>query len=197
MPATIIANGKDGWIFATPAPDARYLVQLVMPGQAEPESEAAECAVRILAACGLPGGEHLRSVSSAILDATPSFNAPIAGPNRIRVGDAAATSDPLAGDGVGRALRSAILAVATCLRSAEGDGAIAFGHYATRIALAQVTHLRACADFYSTSRFAQTFSLQISAMRRHATEIEALTAHDKPCLRLDAWGVVPTLVRTT
>ena len=59
----------------------------------------------------------LAATPPAILDATPCFTDPVAGPGRLRAGDAAAASDPLAGDGVGRALRSAILAAATLLRA--------------------------------------------------------------------------------
>lgn len=193
-----LASGDAGWVFATPAPENELLVQLVLPGGRCTQAEAAEAAADVLdagpyadVAC------QLRDAAASCLDATPCFAHPVEAGGRIRAGDAASAGDPLAGEGVGRALRSAILAAATLLRAAEGDAARSFGFYAGRTALAHATHLRACSSFYEVARCHRAFLRQIAGMQHHVVLLEGFASSSLPPLHLVADGCLPTLVETT
>jgi len=106
---------------------------------------------------------------------------------------AAAAADPLAGDGVGRALRGGVLAAATALEAHGAKAGDAHAHYARRIALAHATHLQTCASFYSVSRCAENFVTQIEKMRYHGRVLEAFALRFERSLALNAEPDAPIL----
>lgn len=75
--------------------------------------------------------------------AAPWLAAPVGGEGWLCCGAAAAGFDPLCGDGVGNALREAILAAAVI---AAGEG---IAHYERQLCAAMMRHLQACGEFYS------------------------------------------------
>ncbi len=128
-----------------------------------------------------------------VVDTTPVFCHPVPDARRLRVGNAAAAGDPLAGDGVGRALRSSVLAATTALEAYAGKGGAARAHSTGRIALAHATHLQACTSFYGTSRCAKRFATQIDLMKHHGQLLEAYAYRIERPLALDAKPGVPVL----
>ena len=115
--------------------------------------------------------QALQTTAPVAADATPVFSQPVAQDGALRVGDRAAGGDPLAGDGVGRAVRSAVLAAAVVLDAGRGR-APAYDHYASRIAAAHAAHLSATASFYAVSNCANAFAPAINTMQEHARLLE-------------------------
>ena len=84
--------------------------------------------------------------------AAPRLAEPLGGLGWLCCGAAAAGFDPLCGDGVGNALREAILAAAV-IHAARNDSALAVpavAHYERQLRAAMGRHLRTCGDFYSS-----------------------------------------------
>jgi hypothetical protein len=82
--------------------------------------------------------------------AYPRIAAPLCGPGWLACGTAALAFDPLCGDGVGNAVREAILAAAVIRAIAEGanvDGVLA--HYRGRLLAGFTRHLELCRKFYA------------------------------------------------
>ena len=87
------------------------------------------------------------------------------------VGDAALVLDPLRGDGVGFALRGALLAQAVLAAIARGDSrAVSTRHYAARLTQAFVSHLGGCAAHYRAARCAEIWRRDIAIMEARAAE---------------------------
>ena len=192
------ARGQGGWVFAAPAPGGRLFVQLTLPGQ-QPlkaaEDTAAKASELLEESPFADAADLLLENLPSVVDTTPTFRHPVPDARRLRVGDAAAAGDPLAGDGVGRALRSGVLAAATALEADSDRSGDARVHYASRMAVAHATHLQACASFYSISRSAECFVTQIEKMRHHGRVLEAFASKFEQSLVLNADPNAPVLVK--
>lgn len=142
-PHACIAESLDaGWLFLLPygAGEAWLLCigEYGSPAAAVSESVLVEAAVIDIQEDG------------GAFAAAPRMADPLSGPGWLRCGAAAAGFDPLCGDGVGNALREAILAAAV-IRTALNDSALAgpaVAHYERQLRAAMHRHLRNCAAFY-------------------------------------------------
>lgn len=182
-----------GWMFVIPAPEDRLFVQAVVPGPPATVTQLWPVIADLLATVDLPVlVQALQASAPMVADATPIFSPPVGQDGVLRVGDRAAAGDPLAGDGVGRAVRSAVLAAAIVL-DADLPSARSYGHYASRMAAAHATHLSAIASLYAVSKAADAFVEAIDAMREHArllqNEARRLTQPIKVVARSDAVGL--------
>jgi flavin-dependent dehydrogenase len=122
----LLESAEDGWWYSVPQPDGRLVVALVTDADLVPAGPRAELAARFLAALArtkhtaLRVGE-LQQVEVSIVRADTGRLVPDRGERFLAIGDAAMSSDPLAGNGVARALRSAAEAAEAV--AAELDGA--------------------------------------------------------------------------
>jgi flavin-dependent dehydrogenase len=190
------ASDLGGWVFVAPAPRDRLLIQAVTPGQPGAVEQPWTVAADLLASTGMPAAaEAIWQTPAATADATPIFSHPVTQDGVLRVGDRAAAGDPLAGDGVGRAVRSAILAAAVVLDASHRRGA-ALSHYASRVAAAHAVHLRTTASFYADSICAVAFAPAIDSMRRHARLLDGYAMRLAQPVRVVARPNAVQLIRT-
>jgi flavin-dependent dehydrogenase len=122
----LLESAHDGWWYSVPQPDGRLVVALVTDADLVPAGPRAELAARFLAA--LARTTHtaermaeLEELEVSIVRADTGRLVPDRGEGFRAIGDAAMSSDPLAGNGVARALRSAAEAADDVI--AELDGA--------------------------------------------------------------------------
>ena len=129
-----IESLEAGWLFLTPG----WL--LAVGGT--PESLLAQS--RVVAA-----QIHEPRSTPREFPAYPRIADPLCGPGWLACGTAALAFDPLCGDGVGNAIREAILAAAVLRAIAEGaniDSVLA--HYRGRLLAGFTRHLELCRQFY-------------------------------------------------
>ncbi|RVJ72535.1 hypothetical protein [Sinorhizobium medicae] len=182
------ASRFGGWAFVAPAPDGSLSVQQVCPGSDSPELRlrAGKIASHVLSSIGYSAAaEAVESAFPIVVDATPSFDHPVGQDNTLRVGDRAAAGDPLAGDGVGRAVRSAVLAAAVLL-GPRGSRKAALSHYAARVAAAHAVHLWAAANLYEQAACSAAFEGIVRLMRRDARFVNEYSLRQAGSLRLEA-----------
>ncbi len=131
-----------GWLFLLPfGAQEAWLLCIGEYGSA-----AAAVSESVLAAAAIADIEE----EGGAFAAAPRLSDPLGGPGWLRCGAAAAGFDPLCGDGVGNALREAILAAAV-IRTALNDSALAgpaVAHYERQLRAAMERHLQNCAAFY-------------------------------------------------
>jgi hypothetical protein len=106
----------------------------------------------------------------------PRITWPLFGPAWFACGPCAFALDPICGDGVGYAVRSAIWLCG--LLAAHGLAGIveARAGYETRLVLAFRDHLAACLEFYSEARFAPLWKNEIRATERGLAAMDKLLA---------------------
>jgi 2-polyprenyl-6-methoxyphenol hydroxylase-like FAD-dependent oxidoreductase len=155
---------RSGWIFTAPHPQGGRAVLLVSPSAEVSPSTEHEVAER-LAEVGV------RASAAQVTDVShpeavgPALAEPLGRGNRLRVGDTALALDPLCGDGIGFALRGALLAQAVLARiDGESGRAESLGHYHERLRRAFVAHLGGCRDYYSSARCAEIWKSDVAAM---------------------------------
>lgn len=186
MGPVICANENDGWLFACPGPSNKVSIQMITPhslDQCTPEA-VIESLVSLLSET--PAGvdslvEHING-SARSRDASPCFTLPVSEVGELRIGDAVASGDPISGDGVGRAIRGAVLATAVLLED-KSKRQQALAHFASRLASAHRAHLEACASYYNAARCRKVFRVQIAKMREDAITLSKV-AQDQMPLRL-------------
>ena len=104
----------------------------------------------------------------------PRIAWPPTGPGWFACGAAALALDPVCGDGVGYAARSAIWLCAL-LTAHGGEGlAQAQTEYRTRLALAFRSHLSACLRLYSSARFAAAWEAELRVTERGLAAMDKL-----------------------
>lgn len=163
---------QGGWIFLAPLPPeptptaaARSrrpngVLQVMLPTSREFERKA-----ELLLCSSQDIGPILTSPPDRwrTFTAAPAILDVPCGSGWIAIGDAALSLDPLAGDGIGSALRSAVLAVAVLDGIAGGAPANdLLDHYTRRLREAFITHLARCVDFYRAAESPATTKAQSS-----------------------------------
>ena len=142
---------SSGWVYIGPCARDRAIVQAVLP---EAPADPGDGLTRLLVEARLAAAGPIAS-PPVLRAAAPRLARPVTSGRRLRIGDAALALDPLAGDGVGHALRGALLAVAVLRAVARGEPeAACLVHYAQRLNLAFVRHLKRCLEFYARGRHA-------------------------------------------
>lgn len=110
-------------------------------------------------------------------EAAPRFRWPPHRDSGLFVGDAAIALDPMGGEGVAAALRTAHLAAAlseACAQGVSRDEILQF--YSMRLARVMATHLKGLIQLYQGSPFAPAWSDEIAAMRAMADTIDGRTS---------------------
>jgi flavin-dependent dehydrogenase len=159
----VIEAVAGGWLFLIPHGLGRGTLQLVSMelGVDLPDT------LGILLERGRTISPLVEAVSSDSIsfDAMPRVCISPCEAGRIAIGEAALALDPLSGDGVGNALRTAILAAATLDAVVEGAALRdCLGHYEQRVHEAACCHVRNCLDYYRRARPALSWSAEIDAM---------------------------------
>lgn len=162
--ATLVASVPQGWLFACPHPLAGVSIVVVSPGTYDAIAPA-----EVLAKAAdfvWPGVvETVICHTDCFVPAMPSFEPDCVERGRIAVGEAAITFDPLCGDGVGHAVRGALLASSVIIAIRDGgEPSQHLAHYRQRLAHAFLGHVRIAAAHYSTSWNSSIWSDDIAAM---------------------------------
>jgi len=169
---TSITATADGWIFTSPHVDGGLAVLLVAPSLSTADPTVEGIADR-LARAG-------RSVASgAVIDISrpellaPRLSTSLWDSNQLAAGDAAFALDPLRGDGIGFALRGALLAQAVVAAIENGqDRSRCMAHYEERIYGAFAGHLRGCCAHYRAARSPLIWSRDVTAMEELAKRLD-------------------------
>lgn len=103
--------------------------------------------------------------ASAVFDSSPYIAQPLCGEGWLACGSAAIAFDPICGDGVGNAVREAILASAV-IRAAHAERDILLSHYRTRLLAGFKKHLEKCLELYVQGNCGSWWDEQIESTRR-------------------------------
>ena len=97
----------------------------------------------------------------------PRIALPLSAPGWLACGTAAVAFDPLCGDGVGNAVREAILGSAV-IRAAIGGGDVEslVAHYQTRLLAGFQRHVALCLDFYKSGHSGSWWDAQVDHLKR-------------------------------
>jgi flavin-dependent dehydrogenase len=162
--STVIATTSKGWLFAAPGFDKTLAVCFVQPGtEPMPDRYALTAALTEI----FPQSTNFE-IESCSLPAVvaPALNCvPIEG-RKVYIGDAALAIDPLRGDGVGFALRGALLAQAAIAAAMDCtlSPSIAI-HYSGRLREVFYSHIANCIRHYAHAQNARLWRREIVAMR--------------------------------
>jgi hypothetical protein len=136
------------------------------------------------------------SNSNGVLCA-PRITWPPCGPGWFACGPSAMSMDPICGDGIGSAIRSALWLCG--LIGARLDGAkaeVVTNDYCARLALAFEEHLAICLEYYVTARLAQAWESEIAATDGGRNAIRRLARGLRPMhYRLDGFEAVERITR--
>ncbi len=161
---TTVTATATGWIFTAPHPRGGLAALLVSPAVADSATGADDVAERLgEAGCRL-SADDIVDVGQPVPIA-PALAQPLHAGACLRIGDAALALDPLRGDGVGFALRGALLAQAVLAAAERGeDRERCLAHYAQRLRAVFASHLLGCASHYGAARHAAIWRHDIAAM---------------------------------
>lgn len=99
--------------------------------------------------------------------AHPRIYSPLSGTGWIACGTAAMGFDPIGGEGVGNAIREAVLASAVIRAIIRGgDAATLTGHYSARLHAGFSRHIQICASFYESGGSTRWWSSQLAHLQR-------------------------------
>lgn len=122
--ALLVEAASDGWWYSAPLVSGRLFTGWMTDFSQVPEGRYEEAAMRSLAGAPL----HVRRVGtprlSTIVGAATWTLSPAVGRNWIAIGDAALARDPISGDGLASALRSACHGAEVVLKALDGDSAV-------------------------------------------------------------------------
>lgn len=155
-----IISGAGYWIFLLPTRRDRMSVQIATPeglldwatvfGHLSRHLSQGQSLVTDL----LDYSEEVLHERSHVATIAPRFAKQTNTIYHLPIGDRALTFDPVCGDGTGQSIKSALLATATLNAHVMGEPTDKLlEHYYSRHLFAFSSHLRLCADYYSTIRF--------------------------------------------
>lgn len=151
-PVTLIEAIREGWWYTAPLPDGRLIAALLTDHDAG-SSGRRDRWLRALAGARHTAARTLlpRTPTPRTTSARSTLTMPACGERWLAVGDAASARDPLAGNGIERALSDGISAARTVHNSLDGDRD---GLRARRVQLerAHGEYLRARASVYALER---------------------------------------------
>ncbi len=133
----------DGWMFLAPIDKSRGILQAMTP---KPPADPLDRLRELLDHSALIA-PHIGGVEQAhMFSAAPSICLPIVGKDSLYIGNPGVRLDPISGEGVPFAIRTAILAAAVLTH--DGDATDAVDHYQQRILSSFQKHLSGCQEFY-------------------------------------------------
>ena len=172
-----ILASKEGWMFLCSAPNNKMFIQFTVPGRLMNEAEkylvASNASLLLLKYEFNDLAKLIKDKHFSIFDSTPIFSDPYPRKNCINIGDAAFSGDPLSGDGIGRAIRSAVHAAALITKPNQSNK---FSRqYIARLALAHMHSLESLCSFYENSICSLKFADAIIEMRRDIKKLKKLS----------------------
>lgn len=162
---------RDGWFFLAPLNSQVALLQLMLPSRPQQSTAVMN---RLLQETNYIQKEISApniSTPPVVLDAFPQILDPFFGitPVGLRwlaIGSAAFAVDPISGDGVGYAIRSAILAASVVSGIISGlPREQCLQHYNQRLYSAFLTHLKACLNYYEPKFESLAWRPEINLMK--------------------------------
>jgi len=187
----IIAATSKGWFFAAPHPVGGTAVLLVSPNAAVGAATKEEVVDRVAEIGIRTSADEVLELSQPKTVA-PALADPICSKKRLRVGDAAFALDPLRGDGVGFALRGALLAQAVLARIAENSSSPAecLRYYNARLRREFVSHVHGCRQHYRAARNAEIWTHEVAEMDMVVTG-EWTAAGQELAFRMEGRDLIP------
>lgn len=182
--ACVVESLAEGWLFLLPVSEQQGWLLTV--GSLDSASTALSQS-RLL----LDTVDQVTSPTAGVFECHPRLAVPVAGPGWLCCGSAAAGFDPLCGDGVGNALREAILASAV-VTAAQRDPALAslaLAHYERQLRAAMFRHLQVCAGFYATGGNGAWWMAQRDSTLAAAAELHEWLSHTAPQFRLQGFAL--------
>lgn len=166
---SLLSTG-DNWIFIFPYSDGKIVIQIMCIEFNSSTIEKIETQIKssISQSIELP-----RSVDAyKKFPAFPWIKNVFYDGNKIFIGGAVVSYDPICGDGLGNSLRSSILAT-SIITSDESDETKKdmLEYYKQRLTLNFTSHIKTCIDFYSTNL---SWNIEIDLMK---TELHYLTSN--------------------
>lgn len=134
----------DGWIFLAPLDEESALLQAMV---AVPPTDPGLRLKEMLVQSSLIAPRVAKISHVDVIPAAPGIHLPLAGDREIFIGGAGIRLDPVSGEGVPFAIRSAILAAGVLTH--EGQAAEVRTHYTRRMLTSFLSHLSGCQAFYS------------------------------------------------
>lgn len=176
----------DGWIFFAPDSDTTGIVQAMVPLPPRDPGAALDALLgqSTLVAPAIAGFGTVQ-----VIPAAPGLRVPLAAPGRLHVGHPGARLDPVSGEGLPFALRTAILASAVIGHEEPED---ALRHCNRRVVTSVLSHIDGCARFYDeafpTSR---TWRAELGKGAMIRAMLADLDWPEGAALRLDGLSLVP------
>jgi len=169
--ALIVEATADGWWYSAPLVDGTMFVGWMTDFSLVPGGRYGQAAVASLANAPLHTGRAGAIQPSTIIGAATWAMSPAAGPGWIAIGDAALARDPISGDGLTSALRSACHGADIVTRGLNGDpsawadAAAHTDHIARRYERQRLDLYRAAQTRWPTSPFWRRFPTDDSHRR--------------------------------
>jgi len=174
---SLIAAVPGGWLFGVGHPEQGIALVLVHPATHDDDSNASALvgAIRYL----WPGHESkVRPLAQHAISVAPIFDPQCAARGELAIGNRAFTIDPLRGDGVGYALRGALLAHSVLAAISSGrEPAPYLAYYRARLSDAFCTHVRACISHYKRAWNAAIWAYEIDDMSQCLSQISPHQPH--------------------
>jgi len=176
----------DGWLLLTPIGENKGILQAMI---ANYKFEPHIVIENMLKRAVIIKSQISHSIGSvSLFDAFPQITDPLCGFKWISIGDSAISFDPLSGDGIGSALKCALLASGVINGISQGmSKEKCLNHYSTRLRKALVDHLGECLRYYLSSKFTslawdEEIRLMIKLLRHLKTSSDFLYGLNNYCL---------------
>jgi hypothetical protein len=186
--AMLVASVPQGWLVACPHPTGGISLATVNP--ATEKLTPHDALLQAVDHIWRDGTVKVEMRCNRWVSAAPSFEPACVSTTQIAVGEAAITFDPILGDGVGHAIRSALLARSVMAAIASGaNERDCLAHYRSRLAHAFVQHLRNSAAHYGVAWNFAVWREEITLMQKSAGAMPFL---DPLALRLEGSKLICT-----
>ena len=162
---------RDGWFFLAPLNSQVALLQLMLPSRPQQSTAVIKKFLQNTNYIQKEISSPKITTPPVVLDAFPQILHPFFGitPVGLRwlaIGSAAFAVDPISGDGIGYAIRSAILAASVVSSIASGLSLEqCLQHYNQRLYSAFLTHLKACLKYYDSKFSSLAWLDEINLMK--------------------------------
>ncbi len=146
-------------------------------------------------------GQEIASLqdTGAAFPASPQILDPLCGTDWLACGNAAMSFDPICGEGVGNAVREAILASAVIQSMMlEGSANEVLDHYASRLTAGFHRHLTICRDFYRAACTGAWWEAELAVLEEGiAWTQKRLSSASAPQYRLSGFDLEPLTGQAT
>jgi len=171
--AMLVACVPQGWLVACPHPAGGISLAAVHPATAKltPQDALLQAVDHLWRGCAA----RVEIRDNRWIPAAPSFEPGCVSQTHIAVGEAAITFDPILGDGVGNAVRSALLARSVMAAIVSGaNERECLAHYRSRLAHAFAQHVYNSASHYSGAWNFAVWREEIALMQASAAAVPFL-----------------------